>query len=197
MLSCTTKEEEEKTKKCLGEAMDRRRVEQGLNDRLMVELRNEDHRSFQNFMRMPSAMFDEIVERLTPRITKQTTNWRTPLEPGLKVALTLRHLASGAKYKDMQILLPRPLHYRRANADRACVVRKSFLIHACFICDSCVIHARFNRSLRGPYAIHSWFSVFHPWEFQPILGQIWLYVDLRVLCVVYSYFFRGFNVLYS
>ena len=47
-------------------------------------------------------MFDEIVERLTPRITKQTTNWRAPLEPGLKVALTLRHLASGAKYKDMQ-----------------------------------------------------------------------------------------------
>ena len=108
MLSCTTK----KTKKCLGEAMDRRRVEQGLNDHLMVELRNEDHRSFQNFMRMPPAMFDEIVERLTPRITKQTTNWRTPLELGLKVALTLRHLASGAKYKDMQIMLPRPLHYR-------------------------------------------------------------------------------------
>ena len=98
MLSCTTKKEEEKTKKCLGEAMDRRRVEQGLNDRLMVELRNEDHKSFQNFMRMPPAMFDEIVERLTPRITKQTTNWGTPLEPGLKVALTLRHLASGAKY---------------------------------------------------------------------------------------------------
>ena len=79
-----------------------RRVEQGLYDRLMVELRNEDHRSFQNFMRMPPAMFDEIVERLTPRITKQTTNWRTPLEPVLKVALTLRHLASGAKYKDKQ-----------------------------------------------------------------------------------------------
>ena len=47
-------------------------------------------------------MFDEIVERLTLRITKQSTNWRTPLEPVLKVALTLRHLASGAKSKDMQ-----------------------------------------------------------------------------------------------
>ena len=126
MLSCTTKKEEEKTKKCLGEAIDRRRVKQGLNDRLMVELRNEDHRSFQNFMRMPPAMFNEIVERLTPRITKQTTNWRTPLEPGLKVALTLCHLASGAEYKDMQILLPRPLHYRWAYADRVCVVRKLY-----------------------------------------------------------------------
>ena len=79
-----------------------RRPEQGLYDRLMVELRNEDPRSFQNFMRMPPAMFDEIVQRLTPRITKATTNWRAPLDPGLKVALTLRHLASGANYHDMQ-----------------------------------------------------------------------------------------------
>ena len=79
-----------------------RRPEQGLYDRLMVELRNGDPRSFQNFMRMPPAMFDEIVQRLTPRITKATTNWRAPLDPGLKVALTLRHLASGANYHDMQ-----------------------------------------------------------------------------------------------
>ena len=68
----------------------------------MVEMRNEDQRSFHNFMRMQPAMLDEIVERLTPRITKQTTNWRPALDPGLKVALTLRHLAAGAKYKDMQ-----------------------------------------------------------------------------------------------
>jgi len=79
-----------------------RRVELGMYDRLMVELRNEDPRSFQNFMRMPPTMFDEVVQRLTPRITKNTTNFRKPLEPGLKVALTLRHLASGAKYTDMQ-----------------------------------------------------------------------------------------------
>ena len=49
-------------------------------------------------MRMPPAMYDGIVERLTPILTKKTTNWRIPLDPGLKVALTLRHLASGAKY---------------------------------------------------------------------------------------------------
>ena len=51
---------------------------------------------------MLPAMHDEIVERQTPRITKQTTNWREPLDPGLKVALTILHLASGAKYSDMQ-----------------------------------------------------------------------------------------------
>ncbi|XP_060590666.1 uncharacterized protein LOC132745720 [Ruditapes philippinarum] len=79
-----------------------RRPELGLYDRLMVELRNEDPRAFQNFMRMPPAMFDEIVQRLTPALSKETTNWRAPLDPGLKVALSLRHHASGAKYREMQ-----------------------------------------------------------------------------------------------
>jgi hypothetical protein len=68
----------------------------------MVELRNEDQKAFQNSKRMPPAMFDEIVQRLTPALTKETTNWRAPLNPGLKVSLTLRHLASGAKYREMQ-----------------------------------------------------------------------------------------------
>ncbi|KAG0724484.1 putative nuclease HARBI1 [Chionoecetes opilio] len=51
---------------------------------------------------MPPDMFDEVVERLRPALTRKTTHWRAPLDPGLKVALTLRHLASGAKYRDMQ-----------------------------------------------------------------------------------------------
>jgi hypothetical protein len=43
-----------------------RRPEQGLYDRLMVELKNEDPIAFQNFMRMPPDMFDELLQRLTP-----------------------------------------------------------------------------------------------------------------------------------
>ena len=34
---------------------------------------------------MPPAMYDEIVQRLTPALIKLTTNWRAPLEPGLYV----------------------------------------------------------------------------------------------------------------
>ena len=65
-------------------------------DRLLVELRNEDGHSFQN-----SSDVDELMQRLTPRIAKQNTNYR-PSFPGLKVSITLRHLASGTKYHDMQ-----------------------------------------------------------------------------------------------
>ncbi|XP_071503284.1 putative nuclease HARBI1 [Diadema antillarum] len=53
-------------------------------------------------LRMPPAMFDEVVQRLTPRLTEQDTNYRASLEPGLKVAITLRHLASGNTYRNMQ-----------------------------------------------------------------------------------------------
>ena len=79
-----------------------RRPEHGLYHKLMVELRNVDPRAFHHFMRMPPAMFDEVVQRLTPRLTKQDTNYRPSLEPGLKVAINLRHLASGNIYRNMQ-----------------------------------------------------------------------------------------------
>ena len=71
-------------------------------DQLMVELRREDPVSFRNFLRMPPEMLDEILTRITPRIAKEHTWFRPPLEPGMKLAVTLRHLASGARYIDMR-----------------------------------------------------------------------------------------------
>ena len=79
-----------------------KRPQFGMYDQLLVELRNEDQASFINFMRMPPEMFDELVARVGPRITKQNTCYRQPIEPGLKLALTLRHLASGNKYASMK-----------------------------------------------------------------------------------------------
>lgn len=79
-----------------------RRRSFGLYDQLMTELRREDRQSFVHFLRMPTEMFDEILQRVGPRIAKQNTFYRNPLEPGLKLAITLRHLASGAKYRSMQ-----------------------------------------------------------------------------------------------
>ena len=46
-------------------------------------------------------MFDELVTRVGPRISKQNTNYREALEPGLKLAVTLRDLASGTMYRSM------------------------------------------------------------------------------------------------
>ena len=75
-----------------------RRRQFGLYNQLMFELRAEEPKSCCNFMRMPPEMFDEILLRVRPRITKQHTLFRAPSEPGMKLAITLRYLASGAKY---------------------------------------------------------------------------------------------------
>ena len=72
-----------------------RRRQFSLYDQLLVELRNEDQKAFKNFMRMLPEMFDELLTRVGPRNRKQNTNYREPIEPGLKLAITLRHLASG------------------------------------------------------------------------------------------------------
>ena len=46
-------------------------------------------------------LFDELLDRLSPRLEKEQTFLRTPLTPGLKLALTLRHFASGHTYSSM------------------------------------------------------------------------------------------------
>ena len=75
-----------------------RRLEYGHYNRLMQELRVEDENSFTNYVRMPPQMFDELLQRITPVIQRQHTRLRPPLEAGLKLALTLRHLATGDRY---------------------------------------------------------------------------------------------------
>jgi hypothetical protein len=79
-----------------------RRIEHGHFHRLMPELRYEDPASYLNYLRVPPAMFDELLHRLRPRITKSDTRYRKALVPGLKLAMTLRHLASVDRYASMK-----------------------------------------------------------------------------------------------
>ena len=67
----------------------------------MEELRVEDPQSFFNYLRMEPAMFDELVQRVGPRIEKHDTKMRKALPPGLKLAITVRFLASGDKYPSL------------------------------------------------------------------------------------------------
>ena len=53
--------------------MDRKATEFGIYDQLMVELRNEDPASFTNCLRMTPYMFEELLDRVGPRITKMHT----------------------------------------------------------------------------------------------------------------------------
>ena len=67
----------------------------------MRELEAESPEDFISYMRMEPAMFREVLIRLSERIRKKTTRFRAPLEPGLKLAITLRHLATGESYHSL------------------------------------------------------------------------------------------------
>ncbi len=79
-----------------------RRPAFGQFEHLMVELVVEDPAGFQDFVRCEPAMFQEMVERLTPIISKQDTNYHNALDPGLKVAITLHYMATGDSSKSLQ-----------------------------------------------------------------------------------------------
>ena len=65
---------------------------------LMQELRNEDVSSFKRYLRITPTMFDDKLQRLTPHIQKQDTRFRNALPVGLKLAMTLRYMATGDSY---------------------------------------------------------------------------------------------------
>jgi hypothetical protein len=74
----------------------------GQYEKLMGELLHQDKAGFQNFMRLTPEMFDVLVRRVSPRIEKNNTFMRKALEPGLKIAITMRYLATGDSYKSLQ-----------------------------------------------------------------------------------------------
>jgi hypothetical protein len=66
----------------------------------------EDANAFFNFLRMEPAMFDELLQRVGPRIQKKDTGWRKALEPDC-TTLLLRFYYD---HQDLSTMLPRCLY---------------------------------------------------------------------------------------
>ena len=79
-----------------------RRQELGQYDSLLTELHREDQSGYRNYLRITPDLFQEMVEKLSPRLRKLSTFMREPLQVGLKLAVTLRFLATGNSYKSLQ-----------------------------------------------------------------------------------------------
>ena len=77
-----------------------RRPLYGQYENLMVELVRESRCDFQAFLCMEPHMFRELLRRVGPRLHKSHSG-RPPLEPGLKLAITLRYLATGNAYRSL------------------------------------------------------------------------------------------------
>ena len=78
------------------------RFQYGLYSQLVLFLEHYDRQRFKNLLRMYPETFHAMVEKLRPHIQKQHTFWRKPLDAGLKLAVTLRHMASGNDYASLE-----------------------------------------------------------------------------------------------
>ena len=70
----------------------------------MVEFEQFDLKRYVNFMRMSPPLFRVLLEKCRPYLEKQKTNFREPLPPGLRLAVTLRFLATGISYVSLMYL---------------------------------------------------------------------------------------------
>ena len=68
---------------------------------LLQQCRMRDLDTFRYLVRMEPDMFDKILARIRHRIVKQDTNFKKAIEPGVKLAVTLRFLATGEAYKSL------------------------------------------------------------------------------------------------
>ena len=53
------------------------------------------------YLRITPTMFDDILQRLAPRIQKRDTRFHNAIPSGLKLALTLRYMATGDCYASL------------------------------------------------------------------------------------------------
>jgi hypothetical protein len=67
-----------------------------------VELENNEPRDFQNYLRMDSELFQNLLRVVRPRIEKKNTVMREAVSAEERLSVTLRYLATGNSYEDLK-----------------------------------------------------------------------------------------------
>jgi hypothetical protein len=70
------------------------RETRGAYNMLMAELRSDDIEMYGGFTRLSPELFDELLQALREDITK-SSRWRMPVSADIRLAVTLRFLATG------------------------------------------------------------------------------------------------------
>ena len=73
----------------------------GFYSQLLNKLRLEDFEMYENYLGMKPENFDEILHFVRYIISKDTTHLREPIAPEIKLAITIRFLATGNTYRDL------------------------------------------------------------------------------------------------
>lgn len=94
----TENESEQKRKWCKGWISER---EKWSHKNLIERLRSEPA-DFRNYMRMDETTYVELLNLVTPLLSKQDTVMRLAITPHEKLSATLRFLSTGTTYTDMK-----------------------------------------------------------------------------------------------
>lgn len=70
----------------------RLKQQQGDWNNLIYEMRLQGDETFFSYMRMTSTMFDTLLAKVGPSITKMETNWRIPIPAAARLAMTIRYV---------------------------------------------------------------------------------------------------------
>lgn len=137
------------------------RSQYGHYHQLLPELRVNDPDSYRNYLRMDDKLFQDILARIRPHIERQQTNLKKPLEPGLRLAMTLRFLATGETYKSMA------LNFRTGHSSWSNVVPET--------CEA-IIQEFMAEVIACPTSEEEWKEVAREfeslWQFHHTLGAI-------------------------
>jgi hypothetical protein len=78
-----------------------RRVLYGQYEKLLAELKSEDANGFRNYIRISPELFEELLQQVGPRLMKKDMFMIKALEPGPRLAIALRYMATGDSYKSL------------------------------------------------------------------------------------------------
>ncbi|KAL8586901.1 hypothetical protein ACOMHN_051006 [Nucella lapillus] len=67
----------------------------------LLDANCQQKKVFSNYTRMSMETFSHLMTLVRPMITKQDTRLRAPIDPGLKLACTLRYLATGDSFHSL------------------------------------------------------------------------------------------------
>ena len=70
-------------------------LDHGLYENLLLEQNQEDIIRYKNFLSVPPELFLEMCECVRRLLQKNDTFLGKALQPGLKIAITLRYMATG------------------------------------------------------------------------------------------------------
>lgn len=69
-----------------------------------MELNCEPSGEFENLTRLNHTDFQYLLSKVSPIISKKDTHWRLAIPAKLRLAITLRYLATGDSFKSLHFL---------------------------------------------------------------------------------------------